>query len=270
MAERFYYSIASGSAGNCGLYLAGGTAILIDAGVSLRRITAGLSALGLGLGDLAAVLLTHEHGDHVRGLPMLLKKCAVPVFASRGTARVLTQKEPICADRLNTFDSGARFWVRDVDVDSFATPHDAAESVGYVLTHEGRRFGFATDLGFVPRDAADRLRGCTAVVLESNHDPHMLQAGPYPYALKMRVAGPSGHLSNPDCAVCAAELVKSGTRTLILAHLSEKNNMPALALQQTRHAVRGLPLCRVIVAPRDCMGEPVLLEEGEALCSLSG
>lgn len=118
----------------------------------------------------------------------------------------------------------------------------AAESTGYIFEHGGSRFGFATDLGFVPRDAAELLRGCEMVVLESNHDPHMLQAGPYPYSLKMRVAGPSGHLSNPDCAVFAADLVKSGTRTLELAHLSEKNNMPELARQQTLSARAG---CRV-------------------------
>ena len=117
--------------------------------------------------------------------------------------------------------------------------------------------------------AAELLRGCEMVVLESNHDPHMLQAGPYPYSLKMRVAGPSGHLSNPDCAVFAADLVKSGTRTLVLAHLSEKNNMPELARQQTLSALRGLPACEVLVAPKEHMEHPVSFGE-EKLCSLSG
>ena len=270
MAERFYYSIASGSSGNCGLYMAEGTAILIDLGVSLRKITTALTALGLGLDDLSAVLLTHEHIDHVKGLPMFLKKSRVPVFASRGTAEALEEKEPLCADRLNVFDSGERFWIRDVDVTSFATPHDAAESVGYILEQGGSRFGFATDLGFVPRDAAECLRGCEAVVLESNHDPHMLQVGPYPYPLKMRVAGPAGHLSNPDCAVFAADLVKNGARTIILAHLSEKNNIPVLALQQTRAALRGLPACEVIVAPRERLEQPVAFGEEAVSCSLSG
>lgn len=270
LAERFYYSIASGSSGNCGLYMAEGTAILIDLGVSLRKITTALTALGLGLDDLSAVLLTHEHIDHVKGLPMFLKKSRVPVFASRGTAEALEEKEPLCADRLNVFDSGERFWVRDVDVTSFATPHDAAESVGYILEQGGSRFGFATDLGFVPRDAAECLRGCEAVVLESNHDPHMLQVGPYPYPLKMRVAGPAGHLSNPDCAVFAADLVKNGARTIILAHLSEKNNIPVLALQQTKAALRGLPACEVIVAPRERMEQPVAFGEEAVSCSLSG
>ncbi len=269
MAEHYYYSIASGSSGNCGLYMADGTAILIDLGVSLRRITTALKALSLTLEDISAVVLTHEHIDHVKGLPMFLKKAKAPVFATRGTAEAFEEKNPEYANRLNIFDSGERFWVRDVDVVPFPTPHDAAESTGYIFEHGGSRFGFATDLGFVPRDAAELLRGCEMVVLESNHDPHMLQAGPYPYSLKMRVAGPSGHLSNPDCAVFAADLVKSGTRTLVLAHLSEKNNMPELARQQTLSALRGLPACEVLVAPKEHMEHPVSFGE-EKLCSLSG
>lgn len=269
MAEHYYFSIASGSSGNCGLYMADGTAILIDLGVSFRKVTAALKALSLTPADISAVLLTHEHIDHVKGLPMFLKKTKVPVFASRGTAAAFEDKNPEYADRLELFDRGERFWVRDVDIVSFPTPHDAAESTGYILEHGGSRFGFATDLGFVPRDAAELLRGCEMVVLESNHDPHMLQAGPYPYSLKMRVAGPSGHLSNPDCAVFAADLVKSGTKTIVLAHLSEKNNIPELARQQTLTALRGLPACEVLVAPKEQMEQPVSFGE-EKLCSLSG
>ena len=116
MAEHYYYSIASGSSGNCGLYMADGTAILIDLGVSLRRITTALKALSLTLEDISAVVLTHEHIDHVKGLPMFLKKAKAPVFATRGTAEAFEEKNPEYADRLNVFDSGERFWVRDVDV----------------------------------------------------------------------------------------------------------------------------------------------------------
>lgn len=148
MAEHYYYSIASGSSGNCGLYMADGTAILIDLGVSLRRITTALKALSLTLEDISAVVLTHEHIDHVKGLPMFLKKAKAPVFATRGTAEAFEEKNPEYADRLNIFDSGERFWVRDVDVVPFPTPHDAAESTGYIFEHCGSRFGFATDLGF--------------------------------------------------------------------------------------------------------------------------
>ena len=186
MAEHFYYSIASGSSGNCGLYVSDGTAVLIDVGVSLRKLTAALAAFDMKPGELDALIITHEHIDHVKGLAMFLKKTEVPVFASRGTAAALTAKEPAFEGRLTAFESGDAFCVGETTVRSFATPHDAADSVGYILENGRHRFGFATDLGFVPQSAAALLRGCETVVLESNHDPHMLQAGPYPYALKQR------------------------------------------------------------------------------------
>ena len=196
MAERFYYSIASGSSGNCGLYMAEGTAILIDLGVSLRKITTALTALGLGLDDLSAVLLTHEHIDHVKGLPMFLKKSRVPVFASRGTAEALEEKEPLCADRLNVFDSGERFWIRDVDVTSFATPHDAAESVGYILEQGGSRFGFATDLGGVPA----RLRSGRA---REQPRPAHAAGGAVPLPAQDACGGAGGTPVQPGlCGVC--------------------------------------------------------------------
>ena len=278
MAEHFYYSIASGSSGNCGLYVSDGTAVLIGVGnmndirdivyVKPERFDS-LSTQAIA-GELDALIITHEHIDHVKGLAMFLKKTEVPVFASRGTAAALTAKEPAFEGRLTAFESGDAFCVGETTVRSFATPHDAADSVGYILENGRHRFGFATDLGFVPQSAAALLRGCETVVLESNHDPHMLQAGPYPYALKQRVAGPNGHLSNPDCAVFAAFLADNGTRKLVLAHLSEKNNMPALALQQTKNALRGREGCTVCVAPRDCMESPVVLGEEGAACLVSG
>ena len=143
--------------------------------------------------------------------------------------------------------------------------------MGYILENGRHRFR----LRYRPRLCAAvcggaLLRGCETVVLESNHDPHMLQAGPYPYALKQRVAGPNGHLSNPDCAVFAAFLADNGTRKLVLAHLSEKNNMPALALQQTKNAARQGRLHGLRVAPRDCMESPVVLGEEETACLVSG
>ena len=141
--------------------------------------------------------------------------------------------------------------------------------MGATVTGQPGTDASVTDTGVATMRLVHFLQPCTSIMLESNHDPHMLQAGPYPYPLKMRVAGPSGHLSNPDCAVFAADLVRHGARNLVLAHLSEKNNMPALALQQTVTALRGLPDCAVQVAPRDRMEAPLRLGE-EALCSLSG
>ena len=259
MAEHYYYSIASGSSGNCGLYMADGTAILIDLGVSLRRITTALKALSLTLEDISAVVLTHEHIDHVKGLPMFLKKAKAPVFATRGTAEAFEEKNPEYADRLNIFDSGERFWVRDVDVVPFPTPHDAAESTGYIFEHGGSRFGFATDLGFVPRDAAELLRGCEMVVLESNHDEEWLLSGPYPYYLKQRILGARGHLSNAAAGAFARRLAEGGTRQFVLAHLSRENNTPERARQTLERALAGLDAA-VIVAPRSELSGPYTAE----------
>ncbi len=268
---RFYYSIASGSSGNCGVYVEGSTVIVIDLGVSLRKITKGLEYIGLTLQDVTAVLITHEHIDHVKGLPMFLKKAGTPVFASNGTIKALEQKGMIELGLINPMEDGKSFDIEQIGVLPFRTPHDAAESLGFKLESPDFCFGFATDLGFVPRSVKDLLRGCDAAVLESNHDPYLLQLGPYPYNLKERVSGPGGHLSNPDCAVFAADLVRHGARTIILAHLSEQNNMPELALQQVCNSLRGLPACDVRIAPKEYMDATIPLEAVEVMsCSLSG
>ncbi len=267
--ERLYYSIASGSSGNCGVYVDGGTAVLIDSGVSFRKIKLGLEEAGLGFEDISAVLITHEHTDHIKGLPMILKKTDIPVFASGGTINALAEKGTAGCGKLNRIYGGDAFTVGGINVIPFDTPHDAAESLGFVLETERFKFGYATDLGFVPKSVMENLLGSEAVVLESNHDPYMLQMGPYAYPLKRRVAGPGGHLSNPDSAMCAKELVKHGTRTIILAHLSSQNNMPELAYQQVMSALKGKPECAVYVAPKDRMEAPVVLEEVKP-CLMSG
>ena len=262
-----FVTLFSSSSGNSACLLCGDTGILFDCGKSARTVLARLREAGIDPGCIRAICITHEHSDHISALEVLSGKLGCPVYASEPVAEYLVRHTPPRSE-LRVAESGG-FEVGGIFVRPFPTPHDAAESTGYIFEHGGSRFGFATDLGFVPRDAAELLRGCEMVVLESNHDPHMLQAGPYPYSLKMRVAGPSGHLSNPDCAVFAADLVKSGTRTLVLAHLSEKNNMPELARQQTLSALRGLPACEVLVAPKEHMEHPVSFGE-EKLCSLSG
>lgn len=272
MNERYYLSIGSGSSGNCGLYVCGGTAILIDLGVSVRRITAALRGCGLAMDDLAGVLITHEHNDHIKGLATFVKKHCVPIYASHGAADAMARREPGALALLRPFWGGESFAVGELEVESFLTPHDSPESVGYLIRGGGEVFGYATDLGFMPSTVQSKLTGCDTVVLESNHDPVMLQTGPYPYILKQRVAGPRGHLSNFDCANCAAALVKAGTKTLILAHLSEQNNDPRLAKWETEKAIEAAGgECAVYVAPRDAMEQPIVLSEKEAeQCSLFG
>lgn len=264
MKKRYYYSIASGSSGNCGLYVNGGTAVLFDLGVSVRRLRQALGTLELDVPDLAGVLITHEHIDHVKGLATFVKKYDVPLFATRPTAEALAHKTPCAAGKLHPFFGGESFELGGLSVQSFLTPHDAAESVGYVLRDDRYSLGFATDLGFMPSQVKQKLLGCDAVVLESNHDPVMLQNGPYPWPLKQRVGGAQGHLSNPDCAACATELAQGGTRTLILAHLSEHNNTPLTAYRETRQALDGCgAACDVYIAPKDAMEEPILLPVAE-------
>lgn len=269
--QNCYYSIASGSSGNCSLYVTGNTRILIDLGVSVRRLTAALRELGLTVDMLDAVLLTHEHTDHVKGLATFVKHHNVPVYATKGTAQALIAKNPNADKLLRPYWGGETFTVGMVDVQSFLTPHDAAESVGYILRSHGHTLGFATDLGFVPAAVKELLTGCDTVVLEANHDLDMLHTGTYPWLLKRRVGGSQGHLSNPDCAVCVTQLAASGTSTIILAHLSEQNNTPVTALREIRLALDAAGLsCEVFVAPKDAMEQPIMLRPEERLCLVSG
>lgn len=266
----YYFSIASGSSGNCGLFVDGNTRILIDLGVSVRRLSAALRRVGLTIDMLDAVLLTHEHIDHVKGLATFVKRHDVPIYATRGTAAALTAKNPDAGRLLRPYWGGEAFAVGGVDVQSFLTPHDAAESVGYILHMQDFSFGFATDLGFVPEAVKKQLMGCGAVVLESNHDVDMLRDGPYPWPLKQRVAGSQGHLSNPDCAACAIALAQSGTETIILAHLSEHNNTPLTALRETQRALDAAgQACEVFVAPKEEMEHPIALRPEVERCLAS-
>lgn len=268
--QRYYYSIASGSSGNCGLYVADGTAVLIDLGVSVRGLRQALTALGLDIPDVAGVLITHEHTDHIKGLQTFVKKYDTPIYTTQETARELIRKTPQAEGNLRPYQGGALLKIGALRVRTFLTPHDAAASTGFVLESEDAAFGFATDLGFVPGEVLRQLACCDAVVLESNHDPYMLQTGAYPWPLKQRVGGAYGHLSNPDCAVCAVRLAKGGTHTIILAHLSEHNNTPVTAFRETRQALDAEGLtCELFVAPKGAMEAPLMLgTEEEQVCCL--
>ncbi len=253
----------SGSSGNSTYVGAGSAGVLVDAGVSARRLTEALCALSVEPAAIAAIFLTHEHKDHIAGLRVFAARHHTPVFGSEGTLRAL-----LASGDLN----GVEAYVLDVEelavgdfcVRRFATSHDAAQSWGYRITlPDGRAVSVCTDLGFVSAEVRAALCGSTAVVLESNHDPEMLSAGPYPAYLKERIFGRTGHLSNPDAAAELPGLVRAGATRFILAHLSEENNRPALArgcaLQSL--AAAGMREGRdylLTVAPRQG-GQPVLL-----------
>jgi len=222
-------TLASSSSGNATLVSYERTHFLIDAGISLKRIREGLNQLSLTPDDLTAVLVTHEHSDHVKGLEMLVKHHKTPIFSSRGAAHAISNHKPVVEPFISTLETGVEVDMGNIAIESFATPHDASESIGFRLTAGNKTLAYATDLGHVSMDVLEAMYGAFAVIIESNHDKQMLSTGPYPSYLKKRVSSPHGHLSNPDCGKFAVELVKSGTRIIQLAHLSRENNTPELA-----------------------------------------
>lgn len=244
-----FYTLASGSEGNCSLVRAGGTLLLFDAGISCRRIEQALRALGLTLADVRAVFLTHAHSDHVSGLKTLSKKYGTPIYATHGTARAL----PVPAV---TFSAGDTADFAECTVRSFPTSHDAPDPVGYRVDSAGGSLGLLTDTGYVTDAARETLAGVDTLLLEANHDLELLRHGPYPYFLKQRILGDEGHLSNDAAADFARYAARSGTRDILLAHLSRENNTPELAEYAVARALQSEGLSvRLGVAPRGTTSE---------------
>ncbi len=265
-------TLASGSSGNCLLVSGGGTHILMDAGISCLRITKSLSALGLDPRALSAVLVTHDHSDHVCGLATLLKRLpALRVLSSVGTAKRLTDRAGLPAQRIHPIPAGSTFSLGTLCCRSFSTPHDAPDSVGYTVELDGCRMALATDLGHVTDTVRHAVLGSQLVVVESNHDIARLQAGPYPYPLKQRILGDRGHLCNEAGAQLALEAVRAGAHTVLLAHLSQENNTPTLAYNAACRALsaagihpqRDVTLC---VAPRSELGQTYHVTKERILC----
>ena len=229
--------LASSSSGNALLAVSGQTRLLVDAGISLRRLTAALSAFDIKPEDLTAVLITHEHSDHVSGLPLLAARTSVPIYTSRGTAAALAAKTPALSVRLRAFASGDSFEAASAGVETFSTPHDTPDSVGYILHLDSFRAAVVTDLGHVPDWLPGRLAGTEAILLESNHDIGLLRAGGYPAFLKRRISGDRGHLSNEHASRAAILCARSGTKHIVLGHLSRENNRPDLAYSTTYDAL---------------------------------
>ena len=227
-----FCSLFSGSSGNSVYIQSGGDGILIDAGVSLRAITKALEAIGAGMERVRAVFVTHEHSDHIRGLPVLAGHYDVPVYASPGTVAGIAAETGLSADRLTPLTTGCCAEVgQGLCVSSFPTSHDSRESVGFRIHLDGGDVAVATDLGLVDDSVWEGIRECRLVMLESNHDVGMLCNGRYPYFLKRRILSRTGHLSNDDCAAVLPELAQEGTAHFVLAHLSRDNNFPELAVE---------------------------------------
>jgi phosphoribosyl 1,2-cyclic phosphodiesterase len=229
---------ASGSSGNCLLLSGGGANILIDAGISARRLSALLGESCLSLQDITGVLITHEHSDHISGLGGMLRRLGAPVCAPRTVASRLSGMLPEIDGHLRVIPVGEDFSIARLRIRAFHTPHDTPESVGYRVEGDGV-FAIATDMGCVTDEVRENLLGADAVLLEANHDEEMLRFGPYPVYLKRRILSEHGHLSNACCASLARELAENGTGTIILGHLSRENNTPDTAVRAVGEALAG-------------------------------
>lgn len=247
-----FYTLASSSAGNAALVRDGDTCLLLDAGISCRRIEHALRLLALTPADLSAILITHAHIDHIRGLATLAKKCAAPLYASIPAAPAL----PWPVDRLRPFPVGEAFAVGSLRVLPFATSHDSPGSVGYRIDSVSGSLAALTDTGFITPEARAAVPGAELLLLEANHDPDMLRSGPYPYHLRQRILSDLGHLSNAAAADFAIDCVRAGTRDILLAHLSGENNTPQLAEYTVARALQAQGLSvRLAAAPRETLSE---------------
>jgi len=256
--------LASGSAGNAAFLSTSKTRVLIDAGLSVKELTRRLAEIGEKPEDLDAVLITHEHSDHISGLPRLVrarakKKKTIAVFVSRLTAPMIDWEIPEASDAeqpVEQFQAGSSWTVGDINVQSFGIPHDAEDPVGFCLEAEGVKVGIATDLGYVPDSIKYHLRGVHFLLFESNHAIEMLKVGPYPWSVKQRVMSRKGHLSNDTTCDYIENDLDGGVQALILGHLSEQNNHPVLVRQGAEDS-----LLRRGIAPRLVIAEQKMQTE---------
>ncbi len=246
--------LGSGSSGNTTLVEAGGTCLLIDAGLGIREIGERLESLGIDPASIAAVLLTHEHTDHARGAASFSSKWGVRLLGSRGTYAAGGFGAVDIAG-WDVLEPGQPRAYGALTVTGIPIPHDAAGPVAFVLGGDGVSMGHATDFGHVNRALVEAFRPCDTVVVESNYDPAMLREGPYPWSLKERILGRFGHLSNGDVADYIARGLGEACRTLVLAHLSRTNNHPELARMSAEGALRrrGRTEVRLEIAEPDGM-----------------
>ena len=228
--------LASGSKGNA-IYISDGrTAILVDAGLSGVEIAKRMHSAGLSMESLKAILVSHEHSDHVRGVGVLARRHHLPVYITPATAAAAAPQLGRI-DHLCYFEIGRPFLIDALAIHPFATSHDASDSSGFTIAQNGHKIGIATDLGMATGMVKEHLKTCSLLVLEANHDPTMLIEGPYPWPLKQRIKSRNGHLSNHDSRDLLTEVKHKGLCHVILAHLSETNNTPEKALHTALQAV---------------------------------
>lgn len=246
------YTLASSSKGNSVFVSFGTDSLLIDAGISCKKIETAMKALGADIRNLGAILITHEHSDHIQGLPTISKKYGIPIHMTEASAHEMLRSAKYfpAADFITVHPPIFSVKVGGISVSSFVTPHDSVCSVGYLIRAGEETLALATDIGHISDEVHDNLTGADSVILESNHDENMLLFGSYPYDLKRRILSDRGHLSNENAADFAYSLALTGTKRIVLAHLSPENNIPELALETSLQRLRETG-CEVVVAEKD-------------------
>lgn len=235
MSEIKMCSLRSSSKGNATIVYSETTKILVDCGISGKTLCDAMCQAGLNPDELDAMVITHEHSDHTKGVGVVARKYNIPVFATTGTWLAMENalgEIPEGCRRI--FDNDIPFMIGDITVNAFDIPHDAAQPVGYTFEKDGFKAAVATDIGVMTEALFEKLKGSHTILLESNYDLFMLEAGTYPYELKCRIKGDKGHLCNEDAALTARDLAKSGTKKIILGHISPENNYPDLAYETTK------------------------------------
>ncbi len=230
-------SIASGSSGNCIYVGTDDTHIMIDAGISGKRIENGLNSIGLKTSELQGILITHEHSDHISGLGVVARRYGIPMYATEGTVEAIKRIPSVGKiDELlfRPIEAGKDFTIGDMKIEPIAISHDAAEPVAYIVRQGDKSMGVITDLGIYDDNIVERLQGLDVLLLEANHDVHMLQAGRYPYPLKQRILSERGHLSNESSGRLLGKVLHDNFKAVVLGHLSQENNYASLAYETVR------------------------------------
>jgi phosphoribosyl 1,2-cyclic phosphodiesterase len=259
--------LASGSRGNSAIIEVDDCKLLIDAGLSGKETERRLASIDMAAEDLDAILVTHEHHDHVGGIGPLARRYQLPVYVDHQTHAALPKLGQI--EDLRCFSAGDSFLFKGLRISSFSTTHDAVNPVGYTIeSHEGK-VGFATDLGIATRLVAESLKQCRVLVLEANHDEQMLLDGHYPWPLKQRIRSRHGHLSNLETQRLLEDLCWEGLEALFLAHLSEENNCPELVGKVCKQTLDAFGLNTIIVVGRQAQTSRCFQAEAESTCSQS-
>ena len=247
-----YCSLYSGSSGNSFFVASDTTNLIVDAGVSFKKIATALNIIKIDGENIDAILVTHDHIDHTKSIAALSNKYNIPVYASKKTWDAI----PLIADKIpennrKIFNILENFSIKDIEVFPFHTPHDAADPCGFNLYNSGKKISIATDIGHVSSELLDHLKNSSSILLESNYDPEILKCSRYPYLLKQRITSNIGHLSNNSAAKTLVNLYDYGLKKALLIHLSKENNFPELAYETVKHEIKNCKNLSIDIAPRD-------------------